>query len=68
MCAERFGWPWAEIHDGVPICVILLLPRQPGPFRAAADGWSMDELDLIDWMEEAGVDPGGDMSGFLGKQ
>jgi hypothetical protein len=30
------------------------------------DGWSMDEMDLLDWMAEHGVEPGGDMSGFFG--
>lgn len=47
--------------------MILLLTRQPGPFREAPDGWSMDELDLLDWMDETGAQPGGDMSGFFGK-
>lgn|GEM_PF-5280129 len=46
--------------------MILLLVRQPGPWRPPMDGWSMDELDLLDWMDEHGVEPGGDMSGFFG--
>ena len=40
--------------------------RQPGPFREAAEGFSTDEQELLDWMEETGTQPGGDMSGFFG--
>jgi hypothetical protein len=46
--------------------VLILMVRQPGPDRPAPDGWGMDELDLLDWMEETGTRPGEDMSGFFG--
>ena len=52
----------------MPLCVILPLTRQPGPFRPEPDGWSLDELDLLDWMEEHGKRPGEDMSGFFGSE
>jgi hypothetical protein len=64
--AERFGWTWAEIHDGCPLAVLLLLTRQPGPWHRAPDGWGLDELDLLDWMAQTGTEPGGDMGGFFG--
>ena len=43
----------------------MLLIRQPGPFRPEADGFSMDEMDLLDWMAEHDVEPGGDCAGFF---
>lgn len=42
--------------------------RQPGPFREPADGWSLDELDLLDWMERTGVKPGEDMGAFFSQE
>lgn len=43
----------------------MLLVRQPGPMRPSMEGWSMAELDLLDWMEANDVEPGGDISGFF---
>lgn len=51
--------------DGAPLGAIMLMTRQPGPFRPEADGFSMDELDLLDWMADNKVQPGGDCSGFF---
>ena len=65
MCAERYGWTWEYIMDGAPLGAIMLMTRQPGPFRPEADGFSMDELDLLDWMADNKVQPGGDCSGFF---
>jgi len=39
--------------------------RQPGPWREAADTIGMAELDLFDWMDRAGVEPGDDMSRYF---
>jgi hypothetical protein len=51
----------------VPLAVLLLMVRQPGPNTPEPEGFGMDELDLLDWMEATGTPPGGDMSGFFGE-
>jgi len=55
------------LHE-VALPPLLLLLRQPGPWETERrQGWDLDDLDLLDWMEEHGVEPGGDFSGWFGK-
>lgn len=54
---------------GIALAPLLLLLRQPGPWEAdKRQGWDLDDLDLLDWMEQNGVKPGGDFSGWFGRK
>ena len=64
--AERYGWTWAEIKDGCPLAALLLMIRQPGPFRERDNAAiSAEERELIDWMDDRGLEPGDDVSEFF---
>lgn len=65
ICAERYGWPYAEIKDGCPLAVILMMIRQPGPWREADPRTiTTSDKDLFEWMDANGKEPGDDCSEY----
>jgi hypothetical protein len=62
---ERYGWTWAEVRNGCPLSVLLIMLRQPGPFRPADSRYiTAGERELYEWMDERGLAPGDDVSEF----
>lgn len=55
----RFGWTWDYVFDGVSLGVLVLMlrtgQRQDGN---GAGEWTMDEMELVDWMAERGYGAG----------
>lgn len=55
---ERFGWSLGAVRDEVPLVMLRLLLSQPGPNRPDRSGMTTADMDMIDWMDANGIEPG----------
>ncbi len=55
---DRFGWTLDAVRDGTPLATLQILVRQPAWKPAGREGISTADMDLIDWMDERGIEPG----------
>ena len=46
------------VKDGLSLVALKLLIRQPGPGDDGDDSMSTLDIELLDWMDEQGIEPG----------
>ena len=56
---DRFrGWTLNYVRDEIPLATLRLLLRQPLPGRDKGDMLGTADMEMIDWMDANGIEPG----------